>query len=309
MGRNQKAIVDYFPHDVSASEGRTLTIMQSKFGNDGYACFFKLLELLGRTDGHAFDFSNYHDWLFLLTKMGLTDAEEANNILLELAKLGAIDEDLYVNEKIIWCQKFVDNLSTVYKRRNGPPPKKPSKIIVNRNSENVDSKIFNDDRNTINVDSKIFNDDRNTINVDRNTINVDRNTQSKVKEKKVETPPPPTVGGGDGISDDLKDIFEFYETNVEPLKPIIRQSIIEYHKLLAGVCDNPKYWLVKAIKIAASNGHYKWSYIRGILDNSIKKGDVADSKTANKGDQNAKSIQRYQKPDCAIRTRKYTQPD
>ena len=37
MARPQKQTVKYFPHDTDASDGKTLTIIQAKYGNDGYA--------------------------------------------------------------------------------------------------------------------------------------------------------------------------------------------------------------------------------------------------------------------------------
>lgn len=45
MARPKKQTVDYFPHFVKG--GRTIFILENKFGNDGYAFWFKLLEILG----------------------------------------------------------------------------------------------------------------------------------------------------------------------------------------------------------------------------------------------------------------------
>jgi len=49
MARPRKQTVDYFPHDTDVSSGKTLTILQSKYGNDGYAFWFKLLRMPGVT--------------------------------------------------------------------------------------------------------------------------------------------------------------------------------------------------------------------------------------------------------------------
>ncbi len=57
MARLQKDVVNYFPHDANACAGDTLTVLQSRFGNDGYAFWFKLLEKLSSTDGHCIDCS------------------------------------------------------------------------------------------------------------------------------------------------------------------------------------------------------------------------------------------------------------
>ncbi len=39
MARPLKQTVDYFPHDSHASDSKTLFILESKFGNDGYAFY------------------------------------------------------------------------------------------------------------------------------------------------------------------------------------------------------------------------------------------------------------------------------
>ena len=45
MARPAKTSVDYFPH--MAHSGKTIAILEARWGNDGYAFWFKLLELLG----------------------------------------------------------------------------------------------------------------------------------------------------------------------------------------------------------------------------------------------------------------------
>ena len=71
MARPQKDIVSYFPHDANACTGDTLTVLQSRFGNDGYAFWFKLLEKLASTEGHYIDCRNPTKWQLLLAKTGI----------------------------------------------------------------------------------------------------------------------------------------------------------------------------------------------------------------------------------------------
>jgi hypothetical protein len=138
VGRNCKYIVDYFPHDTDASDGRTLTIIQTKYGNDGYAFWFKLLQLLGRTEGHFFDFTTPADWEFLLAKMHFTSAEKALEILNTLATLGAIDKRLF-EAKIIWSDNFITRISDAYSRRKEKLPVKPKlPISAGGNSKSAD---------------------------------------------------------------------------------------------------------------------------------------------------------------------------
>jgi hypothetical protein len=151
-GRKDKNTVDYFPHYVN--HGKTLYIIESKFGLEGYAAWFKILEMLGKSENHFIDCRNETDWEFMCAKIQLMHATLIDIINL-FAKLEAINPILWSN-KIIWSENFVKNIEDAYKRRN------------NKCME------FGDIVDIIG------------INVNINTINVDRNTQSKVKESKLE---------------------------------------------------------------------------------------------------------------------------
>lgn len=121
MARPIKETVEYYPHYVKS--GRTIFILENKFGNDGYAFWFKLLEILCDTDKHVFDCKNPSNWEFLLAKTKVTD-DIANKIISTLVDLGKIDADLWGN-KVIWIQSLVDRLSFFYERRSVGIPKKP----------------------------------------------------------------------------------------------------------------------------------------------------------------------------------------
>lgn len=124
MARPQKQTVDYFPHDASASEGDTLTILQSRFGNDGYAFWFKLLEKISSSENHIIDCRNPIKWQLLLAKTSVNE-EKGLAIMDLLCELEAIDAQLWRENKIIWCQKLVDNIADVYKNRSRPVPERP----------------------------------------------------------------------------------------------------------------------------------------------------------------------------------------
>ena len=129
MARPKKLTVDYFPHIIK--QGKTMTILENRFGNDGYAFWFKLLEILGTTEGHSYRYENITDIEFLLAKTKV-DREIAENILDLLSELGAIDKKLWEN-KIIWSDNFIDNVADVYNKRSTELPQKP--VIDNENSE------------------------------------------------------------------------------------------------------------------------------------------------------------------------------
>ena len=123
MGRPRKQTVNYFPHDADASEKKTLYILESKFGNDGYAFWFKLLELLAKNEGHFYDVRNPAAWEFLLAKTHVSE-DIGNQIMALLLELDAIDRELW-GEKIIWVQHFVDGVADAYRNRKTDPPPKP----------------------------------------------------------------------------------------------------------------------------------------------------------------------------------------
>ncbi len=133
MARPQKRTVDYFPHIIS--KGKTLTILENRFGNDGYAFWFKLLEILGSTDGHAYHYKNTVEVEFLLAKTRV-NRETADAILQLLADLGAIDAGLW-KRRVIWSDNFVECVADAYKRRTVPVPQKPTgkEVSAGRNAQ------------------------------------------------------------------------------------------------------------------------------------------------------------------------------
>src|ERR1035437_5717400 len=100
MGRPKKDGVDYFSNDIGASGGRTMFTLESKYGNDGYAFWFKLLEILGAQSSLSYDCNDCSNWLFLIAKTKVSE-EKATEILDLLSQVDAIDPDLW-QVKVIW---------------------------------------------------------------------------------------------------------------------------------------------------------------------------------------------------------------
>lgn len=122
MARPKKATVDYFPH--YCNHKTTIFVLEQKYGNDGYAFWFKILELLASTEGHYYDCRKPHKWEFLQAKTHLNE-DKCNELLDLLAKLDAIDSKLW-SQKVIWSDNFIDGISDVYKNRRVEIPLKPS---------------------------------------------------------------------------------------------------------------------------------------------------------------------------------------
>lgn len=122
MARPKKQTVDYYPHYVKC--GRTIYILENRFGNDGYAFWFKLLEILGESEGHFFDCSNLSNWEYLLAKTRVEE-KTARDIIKVLINLGKIDAELWNDNRVIWIENFVKNIADVYRTRNTLLPKRP----------------------------------------------------------------------------------------------------------------------------------------------------------------------------------------
>jgi len=114
MAREQRKDVDYFPHDCT--HGRKMHIIETKYGNDGYATWFKLLEQLGKANNHYIDISDEMTLMFL-TSIFKIDEEKTVSILKDLAKLGAIDKLLFEEHKVIWSEKFTEGIQDAYRKR------------------------------------------------------------------------------------------------------------------------------------------------------------------------------------------------
>jgi len=118
MARPRKATVDYFPHDVS--HGKTMFILESKWGNDGYAAWFKILERLGESDNHVLDVNDPAEFSYLAAYCRVT-TETLTDILNECSALNAIDRDFW-RKKLIYSQNFVNRVRDAYRKRTNKLP-------------------------------------------------------------------------------------------------------------------------------------------------------------------------------------------
>lgn len=121
MARPAKTTVDYFPH--MAHSGKTIAILEARWGNDGYAFWFKLLELLGDSSDFAFNCNRSADWEYLLSKTRVSETV-AREILDKLAEVEAIDAECW-QRRIVWSDNFVRNLESVFVKRKQQLPQKP----------------------------------------------------------------------------------------------------------------------------------------------------------------------------------------
>jgi len=263
MARVQRDTVIYFPHYANASEGDTISIITSNFGNDGYAFWFRLLEKLCSSDGHYFDCNNEIKWHLLLAKTNIS-VEKGLLVVEMLAKLNAIDPDLWA-QKVIWCQKLVDNLDEVYRNRRRTPPQKPQvingKIVLNQSCKNL---VKVDVVNSIN--SVV-----NPITTPKKEITSTSSTQSRVEYSRVkEINKEKKDGNIDKLntldkSDDLN-IFEYYEKHIGRITQSLSQKLIDAEG------EYTTQWVAEALEIGKKKESCSWAYIEAVLKNAKKVG-------------------------------------
>ncbi len=263
MARPKKCTVDYFPHYVTGNS-RTVFILEQKYGNDGYALWFKLLELLAVTDGHYVDFNDHTDLEFFAAKAKI-DADKAIEIIDQLASLKAIDRQLW-KQKVVWCQNFVDNLSELYARRRISLPQKP----------NLNEFMYAETPSSEGL-----------CTTETPKVNKSRVEESKEKESKEEKSKVNVVGV---VSNDFLLVKDCYENNIGILSGSVME-IINYY-LSEGV---EAELINEAIKVACMNNRRSMSYAEGVLKNWLKDGiNTIDrykssvvEKEANKGQSSA----------------------
>lgn len=226
MSRTISNTVDYFPH--FSKHGKTLFILKSRFGNDGYAFWFQLLELLSQTENHFYDCCKEEFWQYLLSYCG-SNVITGTEILGMLAKLGNIDAGLW-EKRVIWCQALVDNFTDIYKKRGRAKPSKP--IIANNNGI---------------TDNIIL-------------LSAPEMPQSKLKETKGNnnnSKPNETLL----LSSDRVDVFDLFEKEIGLLTPLVKEE------LTTALVALPSEWVADAIGEASRANKRNWRYIAGILEN------------------------------------------
>jgi hypothetical protein len=115
MARPERNNVDYFP--FICKEGKSMYYIEHKYGNDGFATWIKILRMLAVTDYHFINLSNDVELMYLAAKCKISE-EILKNIIKDLCSLGEIDSTLWNENKILFSQKFIDNIQDAYNKRN-----------------------------------------------------------------------------------------------------------------------------------------------------------------------------------------------
>lgn len=114
MARPKRNTVDYFP--FICQEGKKMFYIEQTYGNDGFATFIKILRELALTENHYLNLSDHSTLMFLSAKCRVS-TETLLLIINDLVNLGKFDSVLWNDNKIIWCQDFIENIQDAYIKR------------------------------------------------------------------------------------------------------------------------------------------------------------------------------------------------
>jgi hypothetical protein len=114
MARPERHDADYFP--FYAKRGRTLNILQSKFGLEGVGFFTNLLRFLTQTPDHHYCIKDDMDRMNFFSEIGI-DEEKGIQIIELLVKTKKLDKKLWEEYQVIVSQAHLDSLLEAYKNR------------------------------------------------------------------------------------------------------------------------------------------------------------------------------------------------
>ena len=251
MARPKKRTVDYFPHQCK--HGKTMFILEQKYGNDGYAFWFKLLELLGSAEGHYLQLENPADWEFLQAKTRLDDGF-CREILDLLARLEAIDQELWESHGVVWSQNFVNGVAPVYKNRGVEIPSKPS-FYARKPSDGG--------------------------------VSTPENPQSRVEESRVEESTSPVNQSTPGNSKSTTKDPSTPQLMMNDFVNVIGDTNPTHYQIIASfIGDGMSVELVKEALQKARGRRIPWSYAKSILSSWLKQGikTVDDLKKSEESD-------------------------
>ena len=137
-GRPLSKNVPYFPHFTEPSS--ELKFLEERFGSDGYKAYYRIFELLAKTDDHYITLQTKNQKLTFLYEVKVEEEiiYEAIDYLIEMKIL---DKQMWNEKKILWCDSFVKNFKGVYYKRGTKMPEKVGSEIISGTRNREYSKV------------------------------------------------------------------------------------------------------------------------------------------------------------------------
>lgn len=115
MARPERNNIDYFPY--LCKEGKAMFYIEQKYGNDGFATWVKILRQLAVTNYHYLNLNDRIEFMFLSSKCKVSELI-LNEIISDLCDLGEFNKTLWVENKILFNEKFIESIQDAYIKRN-----------------------------------------------------------------------------------------------------------------------------------------------------------------------------------------------
>ena len=241
MARPERHDVDYFP--FFAKRGKTLNILQSKYGLEGIGFFTNLMRFLALTPDHYYCIKDEVDKMNFFAEVGIQDESRGIEMIELMVKTEKLDKELWENYKIIACEAFLESLKEAYKQRK-------NEIITMSEIKEKFISMYGNHKKDGKTDDYIHG---NPAVCGLPSKNEGHNPQSKVKKSKVKKSK--YTGGSD-----------------EPKKPLLREREPEndYERVEKAYLQN---WdaLYSQGKVKTADPVVNWNQTRKLLKNHFEK--------------------------------------
>ena len=117
MARPERHDVDYFPFVVK--DGRTLNILEGKYGCRGTGFFTNVMRFLCTQPDHHFQIADEADRMYFFAKTKC-DEKTGMEMLDIMSKTRKLHSQLWVSYAVIACPDLLDSLADAYRNRTNP---------------------------------------------------------------------------------------------------------------------------------------------------------------------------------------------
>jgi hypothetical protein len=137
MSRPKKLTLDFFMHDCGARGDRKIASLRRKHGNDGYAAYFILLEMLCQEDGMILSLAKPLDAEHAVNECGLRDYPHLTKILETCIELELLDRQIWESERSVFSHGLFKRYKSRLEERRQDAERKKSR----READSLDVRI------------------------------------------------------------------------------------------------------------------------------------------------------------------------
>ncbi len=254
MPRPRKEGLDYFPHDVDASNDEKIEIMTTLYGNDGYAFYFILLERIYRTPNLELSVSDA-ETIQILAKKTNVSVEKFTQMLDTALKYGLFDKQAFEERKVLTSNGIKKRAAIVLEKRAKMREKYKTKNKISaaetgeeiKEETRVSAAKIEEEKGvemTQSKEKKINNIKEKKIN---NIVVVDDINNTQQQQQQI-------------YDQDLKELTEFFSKNIHPI------TLVEYEDLQKWLKEGiPKEVIKEAIMEAVRYNKRYIGYVNKIL--------------------------------------------